>query len=96
MFYSCPSDILSAEEWFVDLWNYSISPFFIQAVKQGIDVNGQRIDWEDPLEWILKTYPWVSEKTKRKMKLRRIRMEDVGYREDYKYYDVECKWLKNR
>lgn len=79
MFYTCPPDILTAEEWFVDLWNYSISPYFIQTVKQGLRLHGYRNDWEDPLEWILKTYPWVSEKAKRKMKLRRIRKEDVGY-----------------
>ena len=65
MFYSCPSDILSAEEWFVDLWNYSISPFFIQAVKQGIDINGQRVEWEDPLEWILKTPMGIRENKKK-------------------------------
>jgi len=81
MFYSCPTDILSAEEWFVDLWNYSITPYFMQTIKQGIESRGQVHTWEDPLEWILQSYPWVSEKAQRKMKLRRIRLEDIGYRD---------------
>lgn len=58
MFYTCPCDMNSAEEWFVDLWNYSITPYFLHAIKCGIKLFGQRTAWKDPLEWILKTYPW--------------------------------------
>ena len=79
MFYTCPTDILSAEEWFVDLWNYSITPYFLLTVKQGLKIRNRQYNWVDPLELLLKDYPWVSEKAKRKMKLRRIRKEDVGY-----------------
>ena len=94
MFYSCPTDILSAEEWFVDLWNYSITPYFLQTVKQGLRLHGQRCEWQDPLQWILKTYPWVAEKAKRKMKLRRIRMEDVGYKiKCHCKESVHCKFF---
>lgn len=81
MFYTCPTDINCVEEWFVDLWNYSITPYFIQTVKSGLKLFGQRYDWLDPLDNILKTYPWSSsvQKSERIAKLRRIRPEDVGY-----------------
>ena len=81
MFYTCPTDASSAEEWFVDLWNYSITPYFLHAIKCGIKLYGQRHEWIDPLEWILKTYPWNDQAAEgdKKNKLRRIRPEDVGY-----------------
>ncbi|XP_065669009.1 uncharacterized protein LOC100207311 isoform X7 [Hydra vulgaris] len=82
MFFPCPSDILNAEEWFVDLWNYSICPYFIQTVRNGIKKYGERTnEWIDPLEMILKTYPWSCEKSK--LKFIKIRMEDVGYKKNF-------------
>ncbi|XP_047126249.1 uncharacterized protein PF3D7_1120600 isoform X5 [Hydra vulgaris] len=82
MFFPCPSDILNAEEWFVDLWNYSICPYFIQTVRNGIKKYGERTnEWIDPLEMILKTYPWSCEKSK--LKFIKIRMEDVGYKNNF-------------
>ncbi|XP_066935167.1 uncharacterized protein [Clytia hemisphaerica] len=83
MFYTCPIDINAAEEWFIDLWNYSITPYFLHAIKCGIKLYGQRHQWIDPLDWILKSYPWKPNttpgKVDKKTKLRRIRPEDVGF-----------------
>ena len=103
MFYTCPCDISSAEEWFVDLWNYSITPYFLHAIKCGIKLFGQRAEWNDPLEQILKTYPWTTSTGKgglRKKKLRRIRPEDVGYQQNVSPCQspvssplVDCKYI---
>lgn len=96
MFYTCPTDANNAEEWFVDLWNYSITPYFLHAIKCGIKLYGQRHEWIDPLEWILKTYPWNDQMKEgdKKSKLRRIRPEDVGYQTSCSNTppQVHCKW----
>ena len=92
MFYPCPTDILNAEEWFVDLWNYSVCPYFIQTVRHGIKKYGERAnEWTDPLEWILKTYPWSYEKSK--LKFIKIRMEDVGYKETSQLSETSKKYF---
>lgn len=80
MFFSCPTIEPEIEEWFVDLWNYSLSPYLLQTMRSGLGLGGQRCSWLDPLDWILHTYPWQQEGNL-KSKLRRLRMEDVGCRE---------------
>lgn len=48
----------SSQSWFNDLWNYSIHPYLIQAARDGLQKNGLRSPFEDPTNWIIKTYPW--------------------------------------
>lgn len=30
---SCPMDYEAARQWFIDLWNYSIIPYLIEAIR---------------------------------------------------------------
>jgi len=38
LFLSCPMDFSNAEMWFTDLWNYSIVPYLLEAVRDEIQV----------------------------------------------------------
>ena len=38
--------------WFTDLWNYSIVPYLLEAVREGIQTYGRRNPWNDPSEWV--------------------------------------------
>ena len=38
LFLSCPMDVTDAQVWFTDLWNYSIVPYLLEAVREGIQV----------------------------------------------------------
>jgi hypothetical protein len=39
LFLSCPMDINAVQVWFNDLWNYSIVPYLIEAIKEGVQVS---------------------------------------------------------
>ncbi|KAL3256543.1 hypothetical protein MRX96_046602 [Rhipicephalus microplus] len=78
LFLACPMDVAGSQVWFTDLWNYSVVPYLLEAVREGLQLYGRRAAWEDPAEWVLETYPWpgpVSEAPQ----LLRLRPEDVGY-----------------
>ena len=38
LFLTCPMDYKDAEMWFTDLWNYSIVPYLLEAVRDEIQV----------------------------------------------------------
>ena len=38
LFLSCPMDIAGSQVWFTDLWNYSVVPYIIEAVRDGLQV----------------------------------------------------------
>jgi len=38
LFLSCPTDPGSVQVWFTDLWNYSIVPYLLEAIKEGVQV----------------------------------------------------------
>ncbi|XP_071136244.1 neuron navigator 2-like isoform X30 [Mytilus edulis] len=78
LFLTCPMDITASQIWFIDLWNYSIIPYMLEAVREGLQVYGRRAPWEDPTDWIMETYPWTVSKEE-DSQLLRIRQEDVGY-----------------
>ncbi|XP_064478285.1 neuron navigator 3-like isoform X4 [Ornithodoros turicata] len=77
LFLSCPMDVPGSQVWFTDLWNYSIVPYLLEAVREGLQLYGRRAPWEDPAEWVLQTYPWSSSGDG--PQLLRLRPEDVGY-----------------
>jgi hypothetical protein len=58
LFLSCPTDVANSQVWFTDLWHYSIVPYLIEAVKEGIQLYGRKAAWEDPCQFLLHTYPW--------------------------------------
>lgn len=61
LFLSCPMDLDGSQVWFTDLWNYSVVPYLLEAVREGLQLYGCRAQWDDPTHFICQTYPWVGE-----------------------------------
>ncbi|ESO84841.1 hypothetical protein LOTGIDRAFT_131500, partial [Lottia gigantea] len=78
LFLSCPMDIAGSQVWFTDLWNYSLVPYMLEAVRDGLQVYGKRSPFDDPSEWVIETYPWCKEGMNDRALLK-MRPEDVGY-----------------
>ncbi|KAM4676903.1 neuron navigator 3 isoform 2-T2 [Discoglossus pictus] len=80
LFLSCPMDIDGAKIWYTDLWNYSVIPYLLEAVREGLQMYGKRAPWEDPSKWVLDTFPWSNASTQHECPaLLQLRPEDVGY-----------------
>ncbi|XP_063244116.1 protein sickie isoform X2 [Bacillus rossius redtenbacheri] len=80
LFLSCPNDPDGSQVWFTDLWNYSVVPYLMEAVREGLQLYGRRAQWEDPTQFIYQTYPWTNDAVHGgKEALLRLRPEDVGY-----------------
>lgn len=58
LFMSCPMEVDGSQVWFTDLWNYSLVPYLLDAVRDGLQVYGKRAPWEDPSSFIRRNYPW--------------------------------------
>ena len=54
---------------------------FTSCCKIGVQTHGSRVPWEDPSDWVIKTYPWTNQgsETAESPPLLRLRPEDVGY-----------------
>ncbi|KAM4883287.1 neuron navigator 3 [Thomomys bottae] len=80
LFLPCPMDVEGSRVWFMDLWNYSLVPYILEAVREGLQMYGKRAPWEDPSKWVLDTYPWSTAKLPQEgPALLQLRPEDVGY-----------------
>ncbi|XP_076878314.1 neuron navigator 2 [Brachyhypopomus gauderio] len=80
LFLSCPMDVEGSQVWFTDLWNYSIIPYLLEAVREGLQLYGRKAAWEDPTRWVLESYPWPSVPPQlRWPPLLQLRPEDVGF-----------------
>ncbi|KAM6942627.1 neuron navigator 2 isoform 3-T3 [Xenentodon cancila] len=80
LFLSCPMDVEGSRVWFTDLWNYSIIPYMLEAVREGLQLYGRRAAWEDPAAWVIDTYPWSSSPPPGDWPpLLQLRPEDVGF-----------------
>ncbi|KAM9312936.1 neuron navigator 3 isoform 2-T2 [Gastrophryne carolinensis] len=80
LFLSCPMDVDGSKIWFTDLWNYSIIPYLLEAIREGLQMYGKRSPWEDPTKWIMDTFPWNTTSSQRECPaLLQLRPEDVGY-----------------
>uniref|UniRef100_A0A2K6GXY8 Neuron navigator 3 n=1 Tax=Propithecus coquereli TaxID=379532 RepID=A0A2K6GXY8_PROCO len=80
LFLPCPMDVEGSRVWFMDLWNYSLVPYILEAVREGLQMYGKRTPWEDPSKWVLDTYPWNSSSLPQESPaLLQLRPEDVGY-----------------
>lgn len=62
-FLHVPVDLTCSQIWFTDLWNYTLAPYLLHAAKEGLQLYGKRANWEDPVAWILSTYPWIHNST---------------------------------
>nr|XP_060633398.1 neuron navigator 3 isoform X4 [Anolis sagrei ordinatus] len=78
LFLPCPIDVDGSRVWFTDLWNYSLVPYIMEAVREGLQMYGKRAPWEDPSKWIAETCPWSSLQHDWSSLLQ-LRPEDVGY-----------------
>ncbi|XP_030056580.1 LOW QUALITY PROTEIN: neuron navigator 2 [Microcaecilia unicolor] len=80
LFLSCPLDVDGSRVWFTDLWNYSIIPYLLEAVREGLQLYGRRTPWEDPAKWVMDTYPWAATPQQHEWPpLLQLRPEDVGF-----------------
>ncbi|KAH0620829.1 hypothetical protein JD844_021636 [Phrynosoma platyrhinos] len=80
LFLSCPIDVDGSRVWFTDLWNYSIVPYLLEAVREGLQLYGRRAPWEDPAKWVMETYPWAATPQHHEWPpLLQLRPEDVGF-----------------
>ncbi|XP_056430035.1 neuron navigator 3 isoform X3 [Hyla sarda] len=80
LFLSCPMDVDGSRIWYTDLWNYSVIPYLLEAVREGLQMYGKRAPWEDPSKWITDTFPWNSASSQHERQaLLQLRPEDVGY-----------------
>ncbi|ETE74099.1 Neuron navigator 3, partial [Ophiophagus hannah] len=80
LFLSCPLDVDGSRVWFTDLWNYSIVPYLLEAVREGLQLYGRRAPWEDPAKWVMDTYPWAATPQHHEWPpLLQLRPEDVGF-----------------
>ncbi|KAF4094350.1 hypothetical protein AMELA_G00014100 [Ameiurus melas] len=80
LFLSCPVDVEGSQVWFTDLWNYSIIPYMLEAVREGLQLYGRKATWEDPSLWVLESYPWPSGPQQVQCPaLLQLRREDVGF-----------------
>ncbi|KAJ6651372.1 hypothetical protein lerEdw1_020945 [Lerista edwardsae] len=78
LFLPCPLSVDGSRVWFTDLWNYSLVPYIMEAVREGLQMYGKRAPWEDPSRWIAETCPWSSLQHDWSSLLQ-LRPEDVGY-----------------
>ncbi|XP_032654845.1 neuron navigator 3 isoform X9 [Chelonoidis abingdonii] len=80
LFLPCPMDVDGSRVWFTDLWNYSLVPYLLEAVREGLQMYGKRAPWEDPSKWVADTYPWSSAPVQHEWpSLLQLRPEDVGF-----------------
>lgn len=80
LFLSCPMDVEGSRVWFTDLWNYSVIPYMLEAVREGLQLYGRRAAWEDPAVWVIDTYPWSAAPALTEWPpLLQLRPEDVGF-----------------
>ncbi|OCT88939.1 hypothetical protein XELAEV_18017571mg [Xenopus laevis] len=79
LFLSCPMDVDGSKIWYTDLWNYSVIPYLLEAVREGLQMYGKRAPWEDPSKWVLETFPWSTSSQQQSPALLQLRPEDVGY-----------------
>ncbi|XP_046705181.1 neuron navigator 3 isoform X4 [Silurus meridionalis] len=80
LFLSCPMDVEGSQVWFTDLWNYSIIPYMLDAVRVGLQLYGRKAAWEDPSLWVLENYPWPPGPQQLQCpSLLQLRREDVGF-----------------
>ncbi|KAJ7985723.1 hypothetical protein DPEC_G00343420 [Dallia pectoralis] len=80
LFLSCPMDVAGSRVWFTDLWNYSVIPYMLEAIREGLQLYGRRAAWEDPARWVIDSYPWSATSAPADWPpLLQLRPEDVGF-----------------
>lgn len=80
-FLNCPIDIRGSRKWFIDLWNNTLVPHILDSVREGLQMYGRRVSWEDPIRFVQDTWPWQDPPGDDlgNEALVLIRPQDVGY-----------------
>ncbi|TRY75006.1 hypothetical protein TCAL_09848 [Tigriopus californicus] len=80
-FLNCPIDIRGSRKWFIDLWNNTLVPHLLDSVREGLQMYGRRVSWEDPIRFVQETWPWQDPPGDDlgNEALAPIRPQDVGY-----------------
>ena len=59
IFMSCPVDSTQQlRTWFIDHWNSAQIPLLRQVARES---HHQTVDWEDPVKFVIRTWPWREE-----------------------------------
>jgi neuron navigator 2 len=79
-FMACPLEAAgeTTKLWFINLWNLSLVPHLLDAVREGLQLYGRRLDWEDPAQLVVDSWPWPHAAADIDS-LVHIRPEDVGF-----------------
>eukprot|EP00090_Calanus_glacialis_P010676 TRINITY_DN19122_c0_g1_i1.p1 TRINITY_DN19122_c0_g1~~TRINITY_DN19122_c0_g1_i1.p1 ORF type:complete len:1943 (-),score=331.98 TRINITY_DN19122_c0_g1_i1:185-6013(-) len=77
-FLRCPLDVVASRLWFINLWNLNIVPHILDSVREGLLLYGKRSSWDDPVKYLLDTWPWQNPPSGQE-DLSHIRPNDVGY-----------------
>jgi len=79
MFLPCPVDCTgSLRSWFIDLWNSTLVNFLRQVVQQASAED--RLDFEDPVRFVLRTWPWPDQAEGLPQALLKVKTEREGVR----------------
>lgn len=62
--------------WFLDLWQSKIQAKLMESIRDGLQMYGHRSHWEDPVEYLIQTWPWANSAP---LDLPNIDPQDVGY-----------------
>jgi neuron navigator 2 len=71
--------------WFLQLWNGELHIKITESIKEGIQMYGHRAHWEDPVQFLIDSWPWANSVP---IELKRIHPIDVGY-DARKFPDVQ-------
>ena len=77
-FLDCPLEAPEAKQWLINLWNLSSVPHMLDAVREGLQLYGRRLGWEDPTQLVVDSWPWPHHAADLDS-LVHIRPEDVGF-----------------
>ena len=77
-FLKCPLEVGASRLWFINLWNLNIVPHILDSVREGLLLYGKRSSWDDPVKYLLDTWPWQTPPSGQE-DLIHIRPNDVGY-----------------
>lgn len=72
-------DLEKSQIWFSDLWNYSLVPYVIEMIREGIRLYGKRAAWKDPTSFVIQSYPWFNTAHTSLESFIKIRPEDIAY-----------------
>eukprot|EP00794_Sanderia_malayensis_P016690 gene16690-18384_t len=78
VFFSLPNRKDEIEEWFIDLWNYSLLPYLQKTINNSYRTSHINANSFDLRNWIVQTYPWKNERDNLFAKLRQLKLKNLA------------------